>query len=304
MNNQGMNCGRHTENNKEPLINQASDLLGPFSHKGITMSDRVEARPRQISPAVPGLVSLVQITDCHISAAAEECLYGLNTRRSFEAVSKAVVDNCGHLDLLLATGDLSDDGSAESYAYLAQQFNDMDIATFWLPGNHDEIDTLETHFTARHIDAAKHILVANWQIVMLDSTISGEIHGRVGKSQLQFLNNCLRDYPDRYALVCLHHQALETGSLWLDRIGLEDSGHVRKEIAQHDNVRAVLWGHVHQETYQTIGGIEWMSTPSSCVQFKPYSMDFALGTEAPGYRHLELYPDGRIATGIHRVDHV
>ena len=265
------------------------------------MSNPVDAKPRQILPADMGRVSLAQITDCHIFASAEERLYGVDTRRSFEAVSKAVLDNSGHLDLLLATGDLSHDGSAESYAYLARQFNDMDIATFWLPGNHDETVSLQTNLTANGIDAAKHILVADWQIVMLDSTISGEVHGRVSGSQMEFLNNCLRDYPNRYALVCLHHQALETGSLWIDQIGLQDSNQFRREVAQHVNVRGVLWGHVHQETHQTIGGIEWMSTPSSCAQFKPYSKDFAIGTEAPGYRHLDLHPDGSITTRVHRL---
>ena len=262
----------------------------------------VDVKPRQILPADMGRVSLAQITDCHIFANAEETLHGVDTRRSFEAVSQAILDNSGHLDLLLATGDLSQDGSAESYAYLARQFNDMDIATFWLVGNHDEIDCLRTYFSGKQLDAAKHILVANWQIVMLDSTISGKVHGRLGESQLKFLNNCLRKHPDRYALVCLHHQARETGSLWIDRIGLQDANQLREEIAQHDNVRGVLWGHVHQEIHQTIDGIEWMSTPSSCIQFKPHSKDFAIGTETPGYRHLELYQNGRIVTRVHRVD--
>ncbi|MBT8436853.1 MAG: hypothetical protein KJP11_05740, partial [Gammaproteobacteria bacterium] len=71
---------------------------------------------------------------------------------------------------------------------------------------------------------------------------------------------------------------------------------------RHDNVRGVLWGHVHQETQQSIGGVEWMSTPSSCIQFKPYSREFAIGTETPGYRQLELYADGRITTRVHRVE--
>ena len=253
-------------------------------------------------PANRDLVSLVQITDCHIFAAADDCLRGMNTRRSFEAVSRTAIDSSGHLDLLLATGDLSQDGSAESYAYLAQQFDDMDVATFWLPGNHDEIDNMREHFNGNQIDAAKHILIADWQIVMIDSTISGEVHGRVSESQLQFLGDCLQAYPGKHGLVCLHHQALETGSLWIDEKGLLEADRLREKITRHDNVRGVLWGHVHQETHQTIDGIEWMSTPSSCVQFKPNSRDFAIGTEAPGYRYLGLYPDGSISSRVYRVD--
>lgn len=266
------------------------------------MSNLTAARPRQITPANPDLVSLVQITDCHIFAKAEDRMRGMNTRSSFEAVSKAAIENSGNLDLLLATGDLSQDGSAESYDYLRQQFDDMNIATFWLPGNHDEVDSMLEHLNGKQIDAAKHILIAGWQIVLLDSTISGEVHGRVPENQLKFLDDCLRAYPEKHGLVCLHHQALETGSLWIDQIGLQDADRLRQKITQHDNVRGVLWGHVHQETHQTIDDIEWMSTPSSCVQFKPNSKDFAIGTEAPGYRYLDLHPDGSISSRVHRVD--
>ena len=259
-------------------------------------------KPQHILSAKPDVVSLVQITDCHIFEAAEDRLRGVNTRHSFEAVSKAVIDNSGHLDLLLATGDLSQDGSTESYSYLAQKFDAMDTTTFWLPGNHDEVDVLKKQFIGPQIHAAKHVLIADWQIVLLDSTIRGEVHGRVSEAQLEFLNDCLRACPEKHALVCLHHQALDTGSLWIDQKGLHNSDQLRKNIARHNNIRGVLWGHVHQETHQTIGGVEWMSTPSSCVQFKPESREFAIGTEAPGYRHLNLRSDGRITTQVHRVD--
>ena len=93
------------------------------------MSEPAKAKPTQITPAAPDLVSVVQITDCHIFAAAEDLMRGMNTRRSFEAVSTAAIQNSGNLDLLLATGDLSQDGSDESYVYLSRQFDDIGVAT-------------------------------------------------------------------------------------------------------------------------------------------------------------------------------
>lgn len=266
------------------------------------MSEVLEDQSQCVEPIEPGAVQLVQITDCHIFASAGEKLRGLNTRDSFEAVKSAVVKAGDNLDLLLVTGDLSQDGSADSYRYLARQFDQFGLPTFWLPGNHDESSTLEKHFTGKHIHASKQVLVGAWQIVMLDSTISGEVHGRVAESQLTFLDNALRQYPHRHSLVCLHHQALETGSEWIDIKGLRDGAQLRERLAQHDNLRAVLWGHVHQEFDRSIDGIEWMSTPSSCVQFKPGSKEFALGMEAAGYRHLRLKADGSLETTVRRID--
>lgn len=266
------------------------------------MSEVLEEQPHKLESAEADAVQLVQITDCHIFASADDKLRGLNTRDSLEAVMSAVISSAANPDLLLATGDLSQDGSADSYRYLAQQFDEFAAQTFWLAGNHDEIGMLQKHFCGKRIQAAKHILAGSWQIVMLDSTISGEIHGRVAESQLSFLDNALKRYPERHALVCLHHQALETGSEWIDDKGLRDAGQLRARLARHDNLRAVLWGHVHQEMHRSIDGVEWMSTPSSCVQFKPGSKDFALSDDAPGYRYLSLNSDGSLQTAVHRID--
>jgi Icc protein len=45
-----------------------------------------------------------------------------------------------------------------------------------------------------------------------------------------------------------------------------------------------------------------MSTPSSCVQFKPGAEEFTIGPELPGYRSLSLHADGRIDTRVHRIE--
>lgn len=261
----------------------------------------VENDPELVNPIDPTVVRLLQITDCHIFATADQRLQGLDTRLSFELVSDSALDRIENLDLLLVTGDLSQDESADAYRYLADRFERFKVPVFWLPGNHDNVDTMRAHLTGRHIYPARRVLVGDWQIVLLDSTVEGEVHGRVSEQQLDFLDAALDQYPDRHALVCVHHQALDCGSEWIDAKGLNDSDQFRNRLAQQANVRAVLWGHVHQETHRSVGGIEWMSTPSSCIQFQVNSKEFAVSAETPGYRQLDLYPDGSIETAVHRV---
>ncbi len=66
----------------------------------------------------------------------------------------------------------------------------------------------------------------------------------------------------------------------------------------HRNVRAVLWGHVHQHFEGERNGVRLMSTPSTCAQFLPRSDGFAIDRRPPGYRWLELRDDGTIATDV------
>ena len=44
-----------------------------------------------------------------------------------------------------------------------------------------------------------------------------------------------------------------------------------------------------------------MATPATCIQFKPDSNHFALDTLQPGWREIELHPDGRIETRVKRI---
>lgn len=268
------------------------------------MTDKVEKLPYEIQPGRLDVVRLVQVTDSHIFADPEGCLLGLNTRESFEAVCDRVLREEWRPDALLATGDLSQDASPESYQYLADYFKKLAIPTFWLPGNHDNPETMELYLSNSKVLQAKQLLIGHWQVILLDSSVRGKVHGELADEQLEFLEKALKRYPEKHALVTLHHQPLDVGSEWLDQIGLHNHQALKDVVAKYPQVKSVLWGHVHQEFESRINGTTWISTPSSCVQFKPGSEDFSAGTEAPGYRYLNLYSDGRIESVVHRIDNM
>ncbi len=102
-------------------------------------------------------------------------------------------------------------------------------------------------------------------------------------------------------MICLHHHPVAIGCAWLDGQVIDDARDFFTILGQHQSVRAVLWGHVHQEYQYTRDGVLLLASPSTCVQFKPGSSDFALDDKAPGYRWFKLYPDGVVETGVERV---
>ncbi len=69
-------------------------------------------------------------------------------------------------------------------------------------------------------------------------------------------------------------------------------------VRSNPNVRGVLWGHVHQSLDSFVHGVRFMATPATCAQFLPGSVDFAIDNRPPGYRMLELMPDGAIQTEV------
>jgi Icc protein len=66
----------------------------------------------------------------------------------------------------------------------------------------------------------------------------------------------------------------------------------------------VVWGHVHQAFEQRRNEVLLLATPSTCLQFLPGSERFAVEQIPPGYRWLDLYPDGSLKTGIERLPHM
>ncbi len=60
-------------------------------------------------------VLLVQISDSHLFAEADGALLGMSTRDSLEKVVDLVLAEQPQVDLVVASGDISQDGSVESY---------------------------------------------------------------------------------------------------------------------------------------------------------------------------------------------
>jgi Icc protein len=94
---------------------------------------------------------------------------------------------------------------------------------------------------------------------------------------------------------------LLVNSAWLDQHSLKDADEFWNVVEKHDNIRAVLCGHIHQELDELHGGVRVLATPSTCVQFKPNSNEFALDIRSPGWRELELREDGSLLTEVKRL---
>lgn len=245
-------------------------------------------------------ILLVQLSDSHLFAEADGRLLGMNTCDSLEKVIELVRAEQPQIDLILATGDLSQDGSVASYQRFHRLTADLGTAARWLPGNHDELPAMRE--ACRGSDLLEPLLdLGQWRIILLDSSIPGAVPGHLADDQLQLLEQALCEAPDRHHLVCLHHHPVAIGCDWMEPIGLRNADALLAILERHPQTRALLWGHVHQEFDQMRGHMRLLASPSTCVQFAPGSEEFQVDSEAPGYRWLRLLPDGRLETGVSRV---
>jgi Icc protein len=148
------------------------------------------------------------------------------------------------------------------------------------------------------------IPIGDWRIIMLNSSVEHEVPGRFEPSELEFLRLALEQSHGYHTMVCLHHHPVPMGCDWLDNQVVRNAQDFWDIIDAVDHVRLIVWGHVHQNSERERRGVHLFSSPSTCVQFKPFSKDFAVDNIAPGYRWFDLYPDGRFETAVSRVEGV
>ncbi|MEY6432624.1 metallophosphoesterase [Thioalkalicoccus limnaeus] len=253
-------------------------------------------------PSTGGLALLrvVQVTDTHLLADPNGGLLGLCTRTAFESVLDLMLSRFGLPDILLLSGDLVHDESLAGYRYLAGRLRALGVPFYAIPGNHDDADRMAAVLDADAASPMRALEIGGWQWLLLDSAVSGCAGGRLDPGQVGALDEALSRCA-LPALIGLHHHPVPVGSRWLDDIGLANGSELMALIERHRHVKAVLWGHVHQEFRGRQGDCLLLGSPSTCVQFAPGTERFALDRSSPGFRWLVLYADGRIETGVERL---
>ena len=242
---------------------------------------------------------LVQITDPHIGGRPDYQLLGLDTGHTLDEVLNTVAAQPENAELMVVTGDISANGSEAAYRRFLHKMQSFPTPWFWLPGNHDNPERMDQLAARRRPEVAS---VGNWRLLLLDTSVPGQICGGLDTHELARIEQLLAQYADHPMLVMMHHQPVPVGSNWIDGHMLKEGRERFIELVQNaGNVRAIAWGHVHQQYDSELGNIGLHATPSTSVQFTPGSGPFSIDSEMPGYRWFELYDDGRYETGVERV---
>ena len=243
-------------------------------------------------------LSLVQVTDTHLTGTEEGRLLGMNTERSARKVIDAALA-AENADCVLVTGDIAADGQPEAYGQLQALVGAL-VPSLWLPGNHDDVSSHKDRY-ASHMK--RRLRAKHWDVVMLETQVEGEVGGALSTTELAALKSAVDDarLANKALLVATHHPLRRIESAWLDEQSVENAYEALEILEPIVDQTALISGHVHQESDEVINGVRMMTTPSTRVQFAPRAQDFALDITDPGYRRLVLHPNARIETQVIRI---
>jgi 3',5'-cyclic-AMP phosphodiesterase len=246
------------------------------------------------------MMHILQITDPHLYGSASGRLRGVETDSSLRVALADAIARVPDYEAMLVTGDLVQDDRS-GYLRFRSFFGGIKKPVLCIPGNHDEPEAMRKELAGAPFEICGTHTIGDWVFVMLDSYDPGHVGGRLTKNELARLDNALAGSP-KHAMVCLHHHPIPMGSRWLDGVGLAEAHEFWRIIEAHTNVRAVVWGHVHQAFEGKRGDVRLFATPSTGAQFLPKSDRYAVDSLPPAYRRFELHADGRIDSQVHWVE--
>ena len=251
-------------------------------------------------PADP--VRVLHFTDPHLFADASGALRGTVTLDSLTAVIADIRSRDWPADLVFMTGDVIQDDTAEAYGRFVDAASVLGLPMLCVPGNHDVRPLMQAALDRAPFHYCGTLRAGNWAFTGIDSCIDGSAGGVISADELGRLRQTLGRETAEHVAICLHHPPLPMNSKWLDTVGLDNADDFLAIISDSGNVRAAVFGHVHQVFDETIDGVRIIGTPSTCAQFLPLSDEFALDTKPPAYRRLTFQSDGTIETELMWLD--
>ncbi|MBK0421739.1 phosphodiesterase [Leucobacter sp. CSA2] len=223
---------------------------------------------------------ILHISDTHF-VADDTLLHGsvdsdANLTRLFEDFARTQA----RPEAIVFTGDLADTGREDAYrrlrALVEPAAEAIGARVIWVMGNHDTRTPFRKHLLDS--DAGEESVdMVHWvgglRIIALDSTVPGFHHGEITDEQYAWLAAELETPAPDGTLIALHHPPVPSIIDAVSFVELRDQARFAEAIAGTD-VRAVLGGHLHYNTFSEIGGVPVSVASATC-----YTQDLNI---APG----------------------
>lgn len=189
---------------------------------------------------------IAQLSDIHIGGPAAG---------SGERFSEAIAEINAMTrppDLVLLTGDLTQDGTQEQWDEFRDRLKVLDLAWEAIPGNHDR--------KIAEIAGHRSVAAGPLRLVLLDS--SADVFR---PDDASWLDRELGEHPDQPTVIAIHHPPFETGIWWMDCVGMAGSDLFEEVVRRNTQVIKVLSGHVHRLIQTQWNGCSLWVCPSTAV---------------------------------------
>lgn len=198
-------------------------------------------------------MNILHISDIHFRRSYEPCDHGYKGMLYCMQSPLIPLDYCikkvqekEKIDLLIISGDLTEDGDAEDYAYLKDHLECLMGETKMIVtlGNHDNKANFRKGWLKEEKGNCSYnqiFYLDDLCVISFDSSIQGEPDGTISKKQLIWLKEAFKTTNNRPVILVTHHHLLKAQSTTPPVLGAEE---LLKMIGE-ENVFCILNGHTH-----------------------------------------------------------
>jgi len=238
------------------------------------------------------IMLIAQISDPHITPPGEKAYGVAPTADSLALCIQNINQIEPKLDIVLVTGDITNDGKVESAEHAKSLLSNLNCPYFITPGNHDSRDVLISVFKDQigepQEDFINYVIDEHeLRLVAIDTKRAGFPGGELCAKRLSWLEDRLLEDEQRPTIIFMHHPPVECGVLETDEDGFEGAEKLGRLIARFNNIKALVCGHIHLPTCTAWHGAIVSTAPSTGMKLSldltmQRPSEFFLG--APGYQ--------------------
>lgn len=242
---------------------------------------------------------IAQITDTHVRAGGARAFGdGADTTARLRAAVDCILALDRRPDVVLATGDLVDTGSAADYRQLLELLAPLPMPVFPIPGNHDLGSTMREAFPR----IAQRLTTGHFQyvveefpvrLVAIDTTEAGRTGGVLCAERLAWIDATLVA-SSRPTLLFMHHPPFDAGATPNADMRCENGEALADIVRGHRHVEAVLCGHLHRSIVRRWAGTICLTAPATAptLEFRADGSSPKYWVETPPMLALHVWRDG------------
>ncbi len=227
----------------------------------------------------------IHITDSHLLE-GNLLLHNIPIREVHNKIISEIVTIENEIDFILITGDISDDGSVESYTTAVEIFSMINKPVYWIAGNHDNLNSILNFNNGKNIKSDKFFSINDTYFILLNSVVvaldgNNRSSGILTTDELAFLKKHLGRTNSKPVVIALHHPPINSYT-WKDSRMLLNTSDLFEIINEYSNIKLVLYGHQHQAQETIINNVKFYSPPSASFQFDK-NIKWGFENSPPGF---------------------
>ena len=235
-------------------------------------------------------MKIVILSDLHIAESGSP-IWDTDTTAHFNTAID-LISGISSIDAIFVSGDIADKGSQWAYDYVSRRLDCLCIPTYFVPGNHDNVNILRSTMNTQWCHHYKTIDIKDWRFILLSSVVPDPDNknvnmgrGYLSKDEMSWFRKRLN--TDKKVCIILHHPPIEPEG-WLNRKILENRFEFNEIIKHHKNVKLVIYGHTHCHSIQEIGDVKYICAPSIGFAFNKSLPRFQIDKGHEGFLIIDI----------------